>query len=249
MNNHPLIYGLFGQKLGHSLSKDYFSAKFHNDGINARYWNFESNHPESIQDIPLIYPSLRGINVTTPYKEQVIPFLNHISDDAEAIGAVNTIKIVKRKNDSPLLYGYNTDCIGFAQTLPLSPSCKAIVLGSGGAAKAVAHAIKNAGGSCIMVSRTPHHPHMIGYSDITQSLVAECNLIINATPLGMWPDTSKAPPFPYPFLDQRHLCYDLTYNPTETEFMRQAKAERAAVKNGLDMLHAQAEASWKIWND
>lgn len=243
------LYGLFGKKLGHSFSRKYFADKFANEGLAARYWNFESSDAESIVDLPALYPGLRGLNVTVPYKEDILPFLDTLSPAARRIGAVNTIVVERKPDGSVLLHGHNTDCDGFGATVTISAGDRVLILGTGGAAKAVGEAVRRAGGEAVYVSRSPKSEVSIGYNNLTDELIKSCTIIVNATPLGMWPDVESAPDIPYGSLTDRHLCYDLTYNPDTTEFMRRCAAGGARVKNGLDMLHAQAEAAWKIWNN
>lgn len=246
-HNLSPLYGLVGFHLAHSFSRTYFSNKFAEKGSNEKYWNFELSHPSSIKALPSLFPSLVGFNITVPYKESVIPYIDSLSEEAEKIGAVNTVKILRSSDGSSSLRGFNTDCIGFESTVTLNPNQIAIILGTGGAAKAVAEAIKKKGATPIMVSRTPHPGYSIGYNDLSKKIISSASLIVNATPLGMWPNINDAPPFPYEYLHKNHLCYDLTYNPSVTQFMRLSSQHGASIKNGLDMLHNQAEAAYSIW--
>jgi len=244
-------YGLIGYPLGHSFSISYFNQKFADEGINATYENFEI---PSIDDLPEIidrYPNLRGLNVTIPYKEKVIPFLDSISPEARAIGAVNVIRVVHQKNKT-LLKGYNSDVIGFTQSIEpmLDPKWhkKALILGTGGASKAINYGLKSLGIEPVFVSRY-ERPGTIQYQSITPDVVREYNVIVNCTPLGMYPNTDECPQLPYEAMDSHTILYDLIYNPDQTLFMRNGAKYGAVVKNGLEMLLLQAFASWEFWHE
>jgi shikimate dehydrogenase len=244
-------YGLIGYPLGHSFSISYFNQKFADEGINATYENFEI---PSIDDLPEIidrYPNLRGLNVTIPYKEKVIPFLDSISPEARAIGAVNVIRVVHQKNKT-LLKGYNSDVIGFTQSIEpmLDPKWhkKALILGTGGASKAINYGLKSLGIEPVFVSRY-ERPGTIQYQSITPDVVREYNVIVNCTPLGMYPNTDECPQLPYEAMDSHTILYDLIYNPDQTLFMRNGAKYGAEVKNGLEMLLLQAFASWEFWHE
>lgn len=244
-------YGLIGYPLGHSFSISYFNQKFADEGINATYENFEI---PSIDDLPEIidrYPNLRGLNVTIPYKEKVIPFLDSISPEARAIGAVNVIRVVHQKNKT-LLKGYNSDVIGFTQSIEpmLDPKWhkKALILGTGGASKAINYGLKSLGIEPVFVSRY-ERPGTIQYQSITPEVVREYNVIVNCTPLGMYPNTDECPQLPYEAMDSHTILYDLIYNPDQTLFMRNGAKYGAEVKNGLEMLLLQAFASWEFWHE
>ena len=244
-------YGLIGYPLGHSFSISYFNQKFADEGINASYENFEI---PSIDDLPEIidrYPNLRGLNVTNPYKEKVIPFLDSISPEARAIGAVNVIRVTHQKNKT-LLKGYNSDVIGFTQSIEpmIDPKWhkKALILGTGGASKAINYGLKSLGIEPVFVSRY-ERPDTIQYQSITPDVVREYNVIVNCTPLGMYPNTDECPNLPYEAMDQHTILYDLIYNPDQTLFMRNGAKYGAEVKNGLEMLLLQAFASWEFWNE
>lgn len=246
-----VLYGLVGRRLGHSFSRRFFTEKFASLDIDARYDNYEL---DSIGMLPRLIesaPALRGLNVTIPYKESVIPFLSRISDEAREIGAVNTI-VVTRHGGEVILAGHNTDAAGFRDTLLPhiggGINC-AIVLGSGGASKAVVFVLRRLGLSPLIVSRTPGHvPGAVGYSDLTPRLIASHRLIVNTTPLGMWPDTESCPDIPYDEITPSHLCYDLVYNPSPTMFLKRCAARGASTVDGTAMLRAQALASWELWN-
>lgn len=247
------IYGLIGFPLAHSFSRDYFNQKFASEGINAEYINFEIEDINSLMEIVSEYPSLGGLNVTAPYKEQVIPFLSDFDDNARAIGAVNVIKVLRdpKTGEVTALKGYNSDTLAFGQTMEtlLSPSrTGALILGTGGAAKAVACALKELGIATQFVSRRKTAA-TVTYEEITRAMVAHHKIVVNATPLGKYPDIDECPEFPYRFLTKDHLCYDLIYNPDETLFMKNSKMVGAQVKNGLEMLLLQAFISYSIWTE
>lgn len=242
------MYGLIGYPLGHSFSADFFNSKFKNENLDEVYQLFPLTEISEINRLLALNPGLKGLNVTIPYKEQVLPYLTDISDEAAQIGAVNVIKIF-HEGDETKLIGYNTDVIGFKESLaPLLTANmrRALVLGSGGASHAVRYALEKMGISATTVSRHPCD-NKISYSDITPDIMSEHRLIVNTTPLGMWPNVDKCPPIPYSCLSELHLCFDLVYNPHETLFMRKAAENGAKVKNGLEMLHRQALAAWDIW--
>ena len=241
------IYGLIGAKLGHSFSKDFFSKKFAKEGISAEYRNFEIDNIEKFSDI--IEYGVYGLNITIPYKEQVIDFLEKIDPIAEKIGAVNVVKIV-RNADNLETIGYNSDIVGFTESIrPLIENHhkKALILGTGGASKAVIEGLKLMNIKSQLVSRTKS-PNTIIYSELNSNLLEEYTIIVNTTPLGMFPNTDSYPDIPYEFLSNKHLCYDLTYNPEETRFLKLSRNNGAKTKNGLEMLILQALESWRIWN-
>jgi len=241
----PSIYGLIGYPLQHSFSPTYFAEKFARLKIDAVYRSFEL---QSISELPQLiqsHPSLRGLNVTIPYKTAVLPMLDEIDEAVVAIGAVNCIDIRNGR-----LKGYNTDAIGFERSLIplLQPRHqKALVLGTGGSSKAVQYVLKKLGIPFLSVSRNPE-ANTLSYNDLNAAIIQEYLLIINTTPLGMFPNTATAPQIPYHAITARHLLYDLVYNPPETQFLAYGKEAGAIGKNGLEMLHLQAEASWEIWS-
>ncbi len=244
-------YGLIGYPLEHSFSQKYFTEKFDNEGINARYLNFPIS---SIDDFPELFkhhPYLAGLNVTIPYKEQIFKFLDEIDPAAEKIGAVNVIKITW--NDLTYsLKGYNSDIIGFRKSIfPLLTidHKKALVLGTGGASKAVAEALEQLNIEFKYVSRTPKNNSTLSYRDLNEKIISEHKLIINTTPLGMYPKTGECPDIPYNTLTHEHLLFDLVYNPEETLFLKNGREQGAKTKNGLEMLYLQAEEGWRIWNE
>lgn len=242
-------YGLIGYPLGHSFSRNYFNEKFENEGIDAKYINFEIPHIEDLTEILDTTPELKGLNVTIPYKEKVISYLDFISPEATAIGAVNVIKVEHKENDVKLK-GYNSDVIGFTRSIePFLEPChkKALILGTGGASKAINYGLKSLGLETVYVSRF-ERPGTIQYEKITPEIIKEYNVIVNCTPVGMYPHTDECPELPYEAMDSHTLLYDLIYNPDETLFMKKGKEQGATVKNGLEMLLLQAFASWDFWH-
>lgn len=247
-------YGLIGFPLIHSFSKTFFNQKFHAENIRARYDNFEIASIDFLPELLADTPSLAGLNVTIPYKEKVIPFLDDIDPLAARAGAVNVIKIIHDRKGKLLenrrLVGYNSDVAGFTDSIrPLITDNRhrALVLGTGGAAKAVCVGLDMLDVEAQLVSRTAK-PGVLTYADLTPDVVAEHKVIVNTTPLGMYPHVDEAPDIPYECLGPEHLCYDLLYNPDVTLFMKKAQANGAEVKNGLEMLLLQAFLSWEIWN-
>ena len=242
-------YGLIGYPLGHSFSVSYFNQKFADEGINAKYINFEIPTIESLLEVLGANPELKGLNVTIPYKEKVIEYLDHLSPEARAIGAVNVIRVM-RDGGKVKLKGFNSDVIGFTQSIePMLEDYhkKALILGTGGASKAVSYGLRSIGLETVYVSRY-EKPDTVCYRDITPDVVREYNVIVNCTPLGMFPKTEECPPLPYEAMDDHNLLYDLIYNPDETLFMKRGAEYGAQVKNGLEMLLLQAFASWEFWN-
>lgn len=242
-------FGLVGYPLGHSFSKKYFTEKFEKENITGEYLNFELRDLSALKGLLEKYPDLRGFNVTIPYKRTILPFLDNIEGAAREIGAVNCVKI--QKEDGRLsLTGYNTDAEGFRTSLQAfltDTVSRALVLGSGGAARAVHYALRQLGITSVTVSRTPRSAEEIGYEDVLRYL-PDHRLLVNATPLGTWPDTETCPPLPYKRLTASHYLFDLVYNPEITLFMKRGLEAGAHVRNGFGMLVAQAEAAWEIWN-
>lgn len=243
-------YGLIGYPLGHSFSKNYFNEKFENEKINAEYINFEIPTIDSLPEILASNPELKGLNVTIPYKEKVISFLDTVSSEARAIGAVNVIK-VEHKGSQVVLKGYNSDVIGFTKSIePMLERChkKALILGTGGASKAINYGLKSLGLETVFVSRY-ERPNTIQYDKITPDVVQEYNVIVNCTPCGMFPRINECPQLPYEAMDSRNILYDLIYNPDQTLFMKKGTQQGATVKNGLEMLLLQAFSSWTFWQE
>lgn len=287
-NGERVFYGLLGYPLGHSFSRAFFNDKFAREGINAEYLNFELPSADLLPQVIEEHPTLCGLNVTIPHKQAVIPFLDEISEEACKIGAVNVIRI-KRWEDSTrpyILKGFNSDIIGFTDSLRslLQPHHrKALVLGTGGASKAICVGLEKLGIEWRYVSRQrPSHTAVpsssipsptaavppssipsptaavpapsgavapsLTYADLTPAILAEYTVIVNCTPLGMFPKVDACPDIPYDALTPQHLLYDLVYNPEETLFLKQGREHGATVKGGLEMLHRQALASWDFWN-
>lgn len=238
-------YALIGYPLGHSFSARYFAEKFRREGISARYINLELPSISALPKALHAHPDLRGFNVTIPYKQAILPYLSELSAEAAAIGAVNTVKV----RDGRLI-GYNTDCAGFRESLrlmlPAAGSSRALVLGTGGAARAVWQALRELGIPFTRVSRRVSSG-AIDYESITADVMARHNIIVNATPLGTTPRTGECAPLPYRLITHRHICFDLVYNPPMTLFLRKALDRGALIRNGLRMLHLQAEAAWERW--
>lgn len=242
------IYGLIGYPLGHSFSQRYFTEKFEREGIDARYMNFELKDIDSLAEV-INTPGLRGFNVTIPYKRKIIPLLDKISPMASKAGAVNVVKVVSGADGARELHGFNSDCGGFLGDIRplLAARRKALILGHGGAAQAVSTALYSIGIEAAYVTRKPL-PDSILFADLTREMIAENKLIIQCTPLGMYPHTDTFPDIPYDAIGPGHLCYDVVYNPTPTEFMKRCAVMGATVRDGSGMLIGQAEIAWKIWN-
>ena len=242
-------YGLIGHPLGHSFSKSFFNEKFQNEIIDAEYINFDIPDIDDLPEVLASNPELRGLNVTIPYKEKVISFLDSLSPEARAIGAVNVIRVTSKGNGFKLK-GFNSDVIGFTKSIePLLEKHhkKALILGTGGASKAIDYGLKALGLETVYVSRY-ERPGTIQYETITPEVVKEYNVIVNCTPVGMFPHTDECPRLPYEALDEHNILYDLLYNPDATLFMYKGRKQGATVKNGLEMLLLQAYASWEFWN-
>ena len=242
-------YGLIGYPLGHSFSITYHNQRFADEGINAKYFNYEIPSIDNLTEVLDSNPELKGLNVTIPYKQKVMEYLDYISPEARASGAVNVIRVI-HEGKNTLLKGYNSDVIGFTQSIePMLEEYhkKALILGTGGASKAINYGLKSLGLETIFVSRY-RRPGTICYEDITPEVVKEYNVIVNCTPLGMYPKTEECPFLPYEAMDEKNILYDLIYNPDETLFMKKGAEHGANVKNGLEMLLLQAFASWEFWN-
>ena len=242
-------YGIIGFPLGHSFSRGFFTDKFKREGIDAEYLNFPIPDVSALKDILALHPKLRGLNVTLPHKQAVIPLLDELSDEAREIGAVNVIR-VRRKEGRPYLKGFNSDIIGFTESIRplLQPHHrKALVLGTGGASRAIRVGLERLGLEWKYVSRTAREG-MFAYEDLNEDILHEYEVIVNCSPVGMFPKTEACPALPYEFLHERNLLFDLVYNPEETLFMQRGRQYGATVKNGLEMLHLQAIASWEFWN-
>ena len=239
-------FGLIGYPLSHSFSQKYFADKFQREGITeCSYQNYPLASIELFPELIAGINNLEGLNVTIPYKEAVIPLIDHLDETAKSIGAVNCIHFKQGTST-----GYNTDVIGFERSLrPLLQTyhSNALILGTGGAAKAVAFALTRMGITFHYVSRN-RKEQQLTYSDLDKEIILHHRLIVNTTPLGTSPNISESPPIPYQYIEHEHLLYDLVYNPSETLFLQKGKERGAVIKNGYEMLVLQAEASWEIWN-
>lgn len=241
------LFGLIAHPVGHSFSQKYFNEKFEKEGLtDCSYKLFDL---ENINDLPSLIssePDLTGLNISIPYKEAILPFLDSISPQAEEIGAVNTVLIKRVESGSPLLHGFNSDYFGFKSSISpyLEQHQKALIFGSGGSSKTVSRVLDESGINYQVVSRKGP----LTYKKLSKSLLRESTLLINTTPLGMWPDTDKYPELPYDAIGPDHLLFDLIYNPELTSFLMRGQMRGAQIKGGLEMLHLQAEKSWEIWN-
>lgn len=241
------LYGLLGYPLSHSFSQKYFTEKFQALGLtNISYENFSLPSIDALQNILDHRQGLEGFNITIPYKKGVLAFLDQASQAVQEIGACNCVRIVNGKR-----FGYNTDVVGFEQTLApfLKPHhSKALILGTGGASAAVEWVLKKRGIDYLSVSRTAS-ANAIAYEQIDEAMMTTHTLVINTTPLGMYPNVDACPNLPYQFMNQQHHLFDLVYNPAETQFLSKGKAQGASIQNGWEMLILQAEESWRIWNE
>lgn len=245
-------FGLIGKSLSHSFSKAYLEKKFiTEDKTGFQYSNFDLNNLDTLLEI-ISSNHLSGLNVTKPYKEAIIPYLDELDITAKEIGAVNCVKI-SWKNNIPFLTGYNTDYYGFAQSIKpfLEPiHQKALILGTGGASKAIAYALKNVGVDFYYVtSREKNASNYFHYSELNEYVLNAFKLIVNCTPLGMYPKVDASPEIPFQFITSEHLLYDLIYNPAETLFLHKGKEKGAITINGLNMLKLQADKAWEIWHN
>ncbi|MGY3793689.1 shikimate dehydrogenase family protein [Aquimarina sp. 433] len=238
-------YGLLGRDIGYSFSRNYFSNRFEKENLPHHYVNFDLKSIEELKEV-LENKEIHGMNVTIPYKEEVIPYLDTLDPIAKEIGAVNVIKF----ENNGKLTGYNSDYYGFTESLKplLTPKVKkALILGTGGASKAIAYALETLDIKYTFVSRNPDFKEL-SYNDLDEDIIRDFKLIINCTPLGTHPKVQNHPDIPFEHLGENHILYDLIYNPEETTFMRKGKDKGAKIINGLRMLVLQAERSWEIWN-
>lgn len=239
-------YGLIGNPVAHSFSEKFFTEKFKREQIDATYKTFKLEEITEFQDLLKKEKNLSGLNVTIPYKEQIIPLLDDVEEQAKKIGAVNTISFENGKR-----IGYNTDCFGFLKSLfPLIENQHeyALILGTGGAAKAVAQALRSLDVAYKMVSRNPSE-NQFSYEELNEKIISKYLLVINCTPLGTYPNVKESPDLPYDYLTENHLLYDLTYNPAMTQFLAKGQLHGCTIFNGQKMLEYQAERSWEIWNE
>ena len=246
LENQNVSFGLIGKNIPYSFSKKYFTEKFTQLNLsNHEFHNFDINNLDELTSILKKHPHLKGLSVTIPYKEQIFDLLDNVSDEAKEIRAVNCIKISDQK-----LIGYNTDIYGFENSFkPLLKKNhqKAIILGTGGASKAIKFVLNKLAIPFISVSRNPKNKDEISYNSLTNDLVKEHKIIINCTPVGTFPLVDESPKIPYKSITENHYLFDLIYNPSETMFLRKGKEKGALIKNGMEMLELQAEKAWKIW--
>jgi shikimate dehydrogenase len=257
-------YGLLGYPLSHSFSQGYFTDKFSKEGVAAVYENFSLPDIALFPDLINSLPQLAGMNVTIPYKQAVMPYLDALDPEAQAIGAINVIRVERSGNARPRLVGFNSDLVGFRESirpyiekirqersavsgLVVKAPLKALILGTGGASKAIAYGLRQLGVETLFVSRTPEAGR-ITYADLNKTHYQDYPVIVNTTPLGMSPNIDTCPPLDYTSLGPDHLLFDAVYNPEKTVFLRKGEEQGATIKNGLEMLHLQAEAAWKIWS-
>lgn len=247
--SNKLLFGLVGKDISYSFSREYFKNKFEKLGLtNHQYVNFDI---PDIEEFPKIIHEfkfdLKGLNVTIPYKQAIFLHLDKVHKIARKVGAVNTIRITKKGN----IKGYNTDVYGFENSIkPLlnEHHTKALILGTGGASKAVKYVFKQLGITSVFVSRKPKKKNQISYDSLNEGMMKEFTVVVNCTPLGTFPNTDQKPQIPYQYLSEKHLLYDLIYNPAESAFLKEGKKKGAVIKNGYQMLELQAEESWRIWN-
>ncbi len=246
------LLGLIGYPLGHSFSKKYFAKKFKQQGIeDFNYENFPLPEISDFPDLIANYNNLLGLNVTIPYKQQVLKYVDEKTPTVDEIQAANTIKIIRETNEKPYLKAFNTDTYGFKKSLQalLKPHhTKSLILGTGGASKAIAWVFDALNISYTFVSRNPANDSLLSYQQLNADIIAKHTIIVNTSPLGMYPNINNAPDIPYRSLSDKHILYDLVYNPEETLFMKKGKKQGAQTKNGLEMLQLQAEKAWEIWN-
>ena len=240
-----MLLGLIGKSLKHSFSKTYFEEKFRQKKLQYQYQNFEIHHIDQCQEI-FLKPNLRGFNVTNPYKTEIIPYLHELSPEALQIGAVNTVSIKKGKR-----IGHNTDCYGFSkliEPLQLNSADQVMILGTGGAAKAVAYTLKQKGINPLIISRFPKEGQL-SYSDLQPIHFEAVRMIVQTTPLGMYPELTGFPPINYDLIYQKHILVDLIYNPIKSVFLQLGERREAQILNGYAMLTHQADKAWEIWCD
>lgn len=246
----PRLFGLIGKPLIHSWSPQYFKQKFRELHIpDCEYLLFPLDDAGELPVLVAKHPDLLGLNVTIPYKIQVQHYLDFLSLEASATGAVNTIQIL-RKPSNLIMKGYNTDVFGFGESItPLLQSHHkaALILGTGGAAQSAGYVFDSLGIEYIFVSRNPEKPNQLAYEQLSRIHFERCTILVNATPLGMFPDIAGYPPIPYQFISQHHLLFDMIYNPVETMFLQKGKQQGAKISNGLQMLHLQADKAWEIF--
>lgn len=241
-------FGLIGYPLSHSFSPTYFNEKFYREGFfDCSYKAFELEDLSGFKTLLKTHPDLEGLNVTIPYKQSIIDYLDEVDPAASEIGAVNTIRFKGSR-----CIGYNTDHVGFTESLRpflTGKEKRALVLGTGGASRAVCYGLQQLGIESTSVSRSPAQESTLHYEALNKSIILDHLLIINTSPLGMYPEINKYPDIPYEFITRKHILYDLVYNPAKTIFLIKGEMEGARIKNGLEMLYIQAERAWEIWNN
>jgi len=244
------IYGLVGKSLPHSKSPEYFNKKFKLAGIDAEYRLFEIDSADKLEEIIMYTPNLKGLNITIPYKRSFIHIIDILSPEVELTGSVNTLKF-SRQGSKTLVEGFNTDIIGFETSIgpyiKKQPGIKALILGTGGAAHTASFVLKKWGVPYYFVSRNPYNEKCIGYNAITKSILEEYKLIVNCTPVGMFPEVESSPDLSFTYLNSNNICFDCVYNPEETLFLKKAKTNGAEVISGKQMFEVQAAENWKIW--
>ena len=241
------VYGLIGKSLGHSFSQQYFIEKFKNNESKETYENFELNSIDEIKNLLIQRRDIAGLNITIPFKEDALKVVDEISEEARLIGAINTIKV----EEGGVLKGYNTDAFGFHQSIKpfLRGDChRAIILGTGGASKAVYHVLNGLGIVCFFISRNPSGENEFHYKEVNQIMLNSVGLIVNTTPLGTFPNIEQSPNIPFDFISEKHLVYDLIYNPAKTKFLSLAEKKGSTIQNGYQMLVHQANKAYEIWN-
>ncbi|MEI7596565.1 MAG: shikimate dehydrogenase [Bacteroidota bacterium] len=244
-------FGLIGKKLSHSFSPIIFEEKFLKSNIEASYHLFEIEKIDDFGAILSNNPNLRGLNITIPYKQEIIPFLTSVSSEVKSIQAVNTV-VINRNNNEIETIGYNTDVYGFEHSIKPFLEMhhhRALIIGTGGASKAVYYVLKNIGIDCLFVSRNPKKNNEVSYQQLNKFIFDNHYLIVNTSPVGMFPNSDEFPDIPYQYITDKHLCYDLIYNPADTQFLIKSKQVGATIMNGWQMLNFQAEKAWQIWND
>ncbi|MCF6241358.1 MAG: shikimate dehydrogenase [Bacteroidales bacterium] len=254
MGKEQKLLGLIGYPLSHSFSRVYFQKKFSQDAklSNYDYLNFPVKHINELNNIIAQHPQLIGFNVTIPYKEQILDFLDATDEIVKKVKAVNTVKVVKEDSDTYKLFGYNTDAYGFEQSiLPFLKRHhnKALILGTGGASKAVAYVFNKLEIDYLHISRSTRKSNIITYADLNKKIMDEYRIIVNTTPVGMYPNIHSFPAIPYKSINHEFLCYDLVYNPDKTQFLIKAEEMGASIVNGYQMLVYQAEKAWEIFTE
>ena len=246
------IYGLVGKSLPHSKSPEYFNNRFKLEGVDAEYRLFEIDNVDKLEALIKNTPNLKGLNITIPYKRSINHLINVSSPEVKMTGSVNNLKICRQKGNL-VVEGFNTDFVGFETSIKpyikTQPSVKALIMGTGGAAQTASFVFKKLGVPFLFVSRNPLKKEQLGYNEFTKSIIEEYSLIVNCTPLGMFPNLESVPNLPFEYINSNSICFDCVYNPEETEFLKRAKMNGAVVASGKQMFEVQAGENWKIWMD